>query len=59
MKELSMKPIQKPASVKTIPAIPVLQVVVTKNNVKQPVIKGGFQNLETIQMSLPKENWSP
>jgi len=32
-------------------------VVVTKDNVKQTVIKDGFQNLETIQKSLPKEKW--
>jgi ABC-type xylose transport system substrate-binding protein len=52
-----MKPMQKPASVKTIPAIPVRQVVVTKDNVKQTVIKDGSQNLETIQKSLLKEKW--
>jgi D-xylose transport system substrate-binding protein len=32
-------------------------VVVTKDNVKQTVIKDGFQNLDTIQRSLPKEKW--
>jgi D-xylose transport system substrate-binding protein len=32
-------------------------VAVTKTNVKQTVIKDGFQNLETIQKSLPKEKW--
>ncbi len=42
---------------KTIPAIPLNPVVVTKDNVKQTVIKDGFQNLETIQKSLPKEKW--
>ncbi len=42
---------------KTIPAILLAPVVVTKNNVKQTVIKDGFQNLETIQKSLPKEKW--
>jgi D-xylose transport system substrate-binding protein len=42
---------------KTIPAILLNPVVVTKDNVKQTVIKDGFQNLETIQKSLPKEKW--
>jgi len=42
---------------KTIPAIALNPVVVTKDNVKQTVIKDGFQNLETIQKSLPKEKW--
>jgi D-xylose transport system substrate-binding protein len=41
----------------SIPAILLNPVVVTKNNVKQTVIKDGFQNLETIQKSLPKEKW--
>jgi D-xylose transport system substrate-binding protein len=40
-----------------IPAILLTPVVVTKDNVKQTVIKDGFQNLETIQKSLPKEKW--
>jgi D-xylose transport system substrate-binding protein len=31
-------------------------VVVTKDNVKETVIKDGFQNLETIQKCLPKES---
>jgi D-xylose transport system substrate-binding protein len=42
---------------KTIPAILLSPVVVTKDNVLQTVIKDGFQNLETIQNSLPKEKW--
>ncbi len=42
---------------KAIPAILLTPVVVTKNNVKETVIKDGFQNLETIQKSLPKEKW--
>jgi D-xylose transport system substrate-binding protein len=42
---------------KTIQAIFLSPVVVTKDNVKQTVIKDGFQNLETIQKSLPKEKW--
>jgi len=42
---------------KSIPAILLEPVTVTKANVKQTVIKDGFQNLETIQKSLPKEKW--
>jgi D-xylose transport system substrate-binding protein len=42
---------------KTIPATLLTPVAVTKDNVKQTVIKDGFQNLETIQKSLPKEKW--
>jgi D-xylose transport system substrate-binding protein len=42
---------------KSIPAILLNPVVVTKSNVKLTVIKDGFQNLETIQKSLPKEKW--
>jgi D-xylose transport system substrate-binding protein len=42
---------------KTIPAIFLPPVVVTKGNVKETVIKDGFQNLETIQKSLPKDKW--
>jgi len=42
---------------KTIPATLLVPVAVTKANVKQTVIKDGFQNLETIQKSLPKEKW--
>ena len=42
---------------KIIPATLLTPVVVTKGNVKQTVIKDGFQNLETIQKSLPKEKW--
>ena len=42
---------------KTIPATLLLPVIVTRDNVKQTVIKDGFQNLETIQKSLPKEKW--
>ena len=41
----------------SIPAIFLPPVVVTKGNVKETVIKDGFQNLETIQKSLPKEKW--
>ncbi len=46
-----------PVGNKSIPAILLNPVVVTKNNVKETVIKDGFQNLETIQKSLPKEKW--
>jgi len=42
---------------RTIPATLLRPVAVTKGNVKQTVIKDGFQNLETIQKSLPKEKW--
>jgi D-xylose transport system substrate-binding protein len=42
---------------RTVQAIFLTPVVVTKDNVKQTVIKDGFQNLETIQKSLPKEKW--
>jgi D-xylose transport system substrate-binding protein len=42
---------------KTVQAIFLSPVVVTRENVKQTVIKDGFQNLETIQKSLPKEKW--
>jgi D-xylose transport system substrate-binding protein len=46
-----------PNGPKTVQAIFLSPVVVTKDNVKQTVIKDGFQNLETIQKSLPKEKW--
>ena len=42
---------------KSVQAIYLSPIVVTKDNVKQTVIKDGFQNLETIQKSLPKEKW--
>ena len=42
---------------KSVRAILLSPVVVTKSNVKQTVIQDGFQNLETIQKSLPKEKW--
>ena len=41
----------------SIPAVLLRPVVVTKDNIKQTVIQDGFQNLETIQKSLPKEKW--
>jgi D-xylose transport system substrate-binding protein len=40
-----------------VPAFFVPPVVVTKDNVMQTVIKDGFQNLDTIQKSLPPEKW--
>jgi D-xylose transport system substrate-binding protein len=46
-----------PNGFKKVPAIFIAPVVVTKDNVKQTVIQDGFQNLETIQRSLPKEKW--
>jgi D-xylose transport system substrate-binding protein len=42
---------------KSVQAIFLSPIVVTKDNVKQTVIKDGFQNLDTIQKSLPKEKW--
>jgi len=42
---------------RTVLAIYVTPEVVTKDNVMQTVIKDGFQNLETIQKSLPKDKW--
>src|SRR4029077_19103914 len=55
------QPVNTTASIstgtKSVPAILVNPVVVTKANVKQTVIKDGFQNLDTIQKSLPKEKW--
>jgi D-xylose transport system substrate-binding protein len=42
---------------RTIPAILVPPIVVTKDNVMQTVIRDGFQNLDTIQKSLPPEKW--
>ena len=42
---------------KSVQAIFLSPVVVTRDNVRQTVIKDGFQNLETIQKSLPKEKW--
>ena len=46
-----------PIGDKAVPAILLKPVVVTKENVRDTVIKDGFQNLETIQKSLPKEKW--
>jgi len=46
-----------PNGTNTVQAIFLSPVVVTKDNVKQTVIKDGFQNLDTIQKSLPKDKW--
>ncbi|HKW56072.1 MAG TPA: substrate-binding domain-containing protein [Candidatus Acidoferrum sp.] len=46
-----------PNGTRTVHAIFLRPIIVTKNNVKETVIKDGFQNLETIQKSLPKEKW--
>lgn len=46
-----------PNGTKTVRAVFLTPVLVTKDNVKQTVIKDGFQNLETIQKSLPREKW--
>lgn len=40
-----------------IPAILLVPVVVTKDNVRRTVIKDGFQNLDTIEKNLPKDKW--
>jgi D-xylose transport system substrate-binding protein len=42
---------------RNVPAFFVSPVVVTKDNVMTTVIKDGFQNLETIQKSLPEDKW--
>lgn len=42
---------------RSVPAILDPVVVVTKDNVMQTVIKDGFQNLATIEKSLPREQW--
>ncbi|HEY6388173.1 MAG TPA: substrate-binding domain-containing protein [Candidatus Acidoferrum sp.] len=55
------RPVKNAVSVgngsRTVQAILLSPVLVTKDNVRQTVIKDGFQNLETIQKSLPKEKW--
>jgi len=55
---------QKPAASGTIangkhdvPAILGPVVAVNKTNVRETIIKDGFQNLSTIQKSLPKDQW--
>ena len=41
-----------------MPAIYFYPVVVTKENVKETVIRDGFQKVEEIKKGLPKEKWS-
>ena len=40
-----------------VPAFFVSPVVVTRDNVRETVIKDGFQNLETVEKSLPEDKW--
>jgi hypothetical protein len=40
-----------------VPAFLVTPAVVPKQNVMKKVIKDGFQNLDTIQKSLPADKW--
>jgi D-xylose transport system substrate-binding protein len=42
---------------RNVPAFFVSPVVVTKDNVRETVIKDGFQNIETIEKSLPEDKW--
>jgi len=42
---------------RTVPTLLIHTIVVTKDNVKQTVIKDGFQKVETIKKALPKEKW--
>lgn len=55
------EPVQTNTSVpngnRTVPAILVIPLSVTRDNVMQTVIKDGFQNLDTIKKSLPPEKW--
>jgi D-xylose transport system substrate-binding protein len=44
---------------KTIPAILLAPVALTKDNIKQTIIKDGSQNLGTIAKSSPKKKWPP
>jgi D-xylose transport system substrate-binding protein len=43
---------------KDVPAILLDAVVVTKDNVKDTVIKDGFQTAESIKRGLPRDKWS-
>jgi D-xylose transport system substrate-binding protein len=47
-----------PLGTKRLPAIYFYPVVVTKENVKETVIKDGFLKAEDIKLGLPKEKWS-
>jgi D-xylose transport system substrate-binding protein len=40
-----------------VPAFFVSPVGITRDNVRETVIKDGFQNLETIERSLPENKW--
>jgi len=40
-----------------VPAFFVSPVVVTRDNVRETVIKDGFQSLETIEKNLPEDKW--
>jgi ABC-type xylose transport system substrate-binding protein len=42
---------------RNVPAFFITPVVVTSKNMRETVIADGFQNLETIQKSLPPEKW--
>ena len=42
---------------KRVPTISLSPVVVTKDNVKETVIKDGFQTVREIKQALPKEKW--
>ena len=44
--------------VKNVPAVLLSAVIVTKDNIKQTVVKDGFQKIEMIKQGLPKEKWS-
>jgi D-xylose transport system substrate-binding protein len=46
-----------PLGSQRLPAIYFYPVVVTKENVKQTVIKDGFLKAEDIKLALPKEKW--
>jgi D-xylose transport system substrate-binding protein len=43
---------------KRLPAIYFYPVVVTKDNVKETVIKDGFLKIEEIKLALPKDKWN-
>lgn len=40
-----------------VPAVFVTPIVVTRENVKQTVVRDGFQSLETIEKNLPPDEW--
>ena len=46
------------SATKHVPAIYFSPVVVTKDNVKETVIRDGFQKVGEIKQALPKEKWS-